>query len=95
MRCEQDGAAGFGLCFDEVPKLAAGADVHACGGFVQNEQERVWEQPDCQADALAFTAGKFAHLALSEVRDSSSFHDFIDRLVVAHRGGNQIQQSSH
>ena len=58
---DHDGDAAVGEGADELVDLAAGADVDAAGGLVEQQHPAVAQQPAGEHDLLLVAAGQGAH----------------------------------
>ena len=65
--CEDNGFAGFGELIHAFPEGAAGGNIHAGGGLIQNEDIGVMHGGDSEPDALLLPAGAFTDLAMRQL----------------------------
>lgn len=77
---EEDGAALVGLFAHGGPERLAGGDVHAGGGFVQDDQVAVARRGEGEADALGLAAGELVHLAVGDLGDAGAGEHVGDRV---------------
>ena len=61
---------------EQVHHFVPGFDVHAAGGFVQQQQFRVADQGSGQKDPLLLAAGEFPDVAAVEVGNAQPCHHF-------------------
>ena len=64
---ENNGFAGFGEFVHAFPEGAAGGNVHAGGGLIQDEDIRVVHGGDSEPDTLLLPAGAFADFAVCQL----------------------------
>ena len=65
--CEDNGFAGFGEPIHAFPEGAAGGNIHAGGGLIQNEDIGVMHGGDGKPDALLLPAGAFADFTMRQL----------------------------
>jgi hypothetical protein len=69
-----DGDAAAGETAEHLHESGLHAGVEAAGGLIQQEQTRLEEQLDCDADALALAAGEDADFFVLVLEEAHGFH---------------------
>ena len=78
---EDDGDAGVVEVVEQVHHIVAGFDIHAGGGFVQQQEFGAAAQGAGQKDALLLPAGQLPDVPFRQVGDAQPFHHIVGQLA--------------
>ena len=88
VRGEDDGATPLGLGLHRLPELLAGAHVHAGGGLVEQQQVRLCQQCEREAQPLLLATGALAHPAPGDAGGAGALECRVDGDVGGVAGGD-------